>query len=125
MVMLSGLELKLWAKRASDFASSRLAATSATTGGWSVGAVGLVADWVARTHPAGTRIAAVFPDGPERYWDTVFSDEYCKLNGLSDVSPADRPDELAHPAAAVPQRWTRCTTVVDPRAPDYSVGARA
>jgi len=98
------------------WACRRLAATSATTGGWSVGAVGLVADWVARTHPEWTRIVAVFPDGPHRYWDTVFSDDYCKLNGLYDVTPADRPDELAHPAEAVPQRWTRCTTVIDPRA---------
>jgi len=97
------------------WACRRLAATAATTGGWSVGAVGLVADWVARTQPAWTRIAAVFPDGPHRYWDTVFSDEYCERNGLADVTPAERPDELAHPDAAVPGRWTRCTTVVDPR----------
>lgn len=97
------------------WACRRLAATSATTGGWSVGAVGLVADWVARTHPDGTRIAAVFPDGPQRYWDSVFSDEYCQQNGLADVTPTERPDELAHPAAAVPARWTRCTTIVDPR----------
>ena len=95
----------------------RLASTAATTGGWSVGAVGLVADWVARTQPEWIRVAAVFPDGPHRYWDTVFSDDYCKLNGLSDVTPADHPDELAHPAAAVPARWARCTTVIDPRGP--------
>jgi len=98
------------------WACRRLAATAATTGGWSVGAVGLVADWVARTSPVGTRIAAVFPDGPQRYWDTVFSDDYCKLNDLCDMTPSDRPDELAHPSAAVPERWTRCTTIVDPRA---------
>lgn len=97
------------------WACRRLAATSATTGGWSVGAVGLVADWVASTHPDGTRIAAVFPDGPHRYWDSVFSDDYCRQNGLDDVTPTERPDELPHPAAAVPARWTRCTTIVDPR----------
>ena len=90
-------------------------AGTATTGGWSVGAVGLVADWVARTHPVGTRIAAVFPDGPQRYWDTIFSDDYCLLNGLSDVTPTDQPTEVAHPSAAEPASWTRCATVVDPR----------
>lgn len=94
----------------------RLAATAGTTGGWSVGAVGLVADWVARTYPGGTRIAAVFPDGPQRYWDTIFSDEYCERNGLTGVEPQSRPDELTHPAEAVPHRWTRCANVIDPRA---------
>ncbi len=98
------------------WACRRLAAGTATTGGWSVGAVGLVADWVARTHPVGTRIAAVFPDGPQRYWDTIFSDDYCQLNGLADVTPAHLPDQLAHLADAVPASWTRCTRVIDPRA---------
>ncbi|MBB6569675.1 PLP-dependent cysteine synthase family protein [Kribbella sandramycini] len=94
----------------------RLAANAGTTGGWSVGAVGLVADWIARTAPSGTRIAAVFPDGPQRYWDTIFSDEYCDRHDLADGAPALDPDELAHPKAAVPSRWTRCATVIDPRA---------
>ena len=102
------------------WACRRLAAISATTGGWSVGAVSLVADWVARTQPQWTRIAAVFPDGKHRYWDTVFSDDYCKLNGLSDVTPANRPDELAHRSGAAAARWSRCATVVDAR-----VAARA
>lgn len=93
----------------------QLASKAGTTGGWSVGAVGVVADWTARVSPAGTRIVAVFPDGPQRYWDTVFSDEYCDRHGLTGVTPALEPDELAHPTAGVPHRWTRCTTVVDPR----------
>lgn len=97
------------------WACRRLASNAGTTGGWSVGAVALVADWVARTSPVGTRIAAVFPDGPQRYWNTVFSDDYCRQHDLDNIRPALRPDELPHPAAAVPQRWTRCATVIDPR----------
>jgi cysteine synthase len=97
------------------WACRRLASNAGTTGGWSVGSVALVADWVARTSAAGTRVAAVFPDGPQRYWDTVFSDEYCERHGLAGVRPAPEPDEIPHPAAAVPQRWTRCATVIDPR----------
>ncbi|QVI20120.1 pyridoxal-phosphate dependent enzyme [Nocardia tengchongensis] len=34
------------------------------------------------TRPAGTRIAAVFPDGPHRYFDTVYNDSYCAAHGL-------------------------------------------
>ncbi|WP_281197064.1 PLP-dependent cysteine synthase family protein [Microtetraspora niveoalba] len=91
-----------------------LAAGHYATGGWSAGAVALVADWVARTSPKGTAIVAVFPDGPWRYWNTVFDDEYCAANGLLGVVPADHPDEISHPAEREVTRWTRCATVVDP-----------
>jgi cysteine synthase A len=92
----------------------RLAASHYATGGWSVGAVALVAGWLARTRPAGTRIAAVFPDGPQRYLGTVYDDAYCAAHGLLGAGPADEPDEIGHPRAREVDRWTRCTTVVDP-----------
>jgi cysteine synthase A len=98
----------VWACRA-------LAASSYTSGGWSVGAVGLVAGWVARTQAPGTRVAAVFPDGPQRYFDTVYNDDYCRAHGLLGLRPAREPDPLEHPAQREVERWTRCTTVVDPR----------
>jgi S-sulfo-L-cysteine synthase (3-phospho-L-serine-dependent) len=99
----------VWACRA-------LAASNYTSGGWSVGAVALVAGWVARTHPPGTRIVAVFPDGPQRYFDTVYNDEYCRAHGLLDGRPATEPDVLAHPNDRDVERWTRCAAVIDPRA---------
>ncbi|NUR85176.1 MAG: PLP-dependent cysteine synthase family protein, partial [Nonomuraea sp.] len=88
--------------------SRRLAAGHHATGGWSVGAVALVASWLARTSPPRTRIVAVFPDGPERYFDTVFNDAYC-----SPVKPEPEPDEIADPSVEV-ERWTRCARVVAP-----------
>ncbi|GLX00937.1 PLP-dependent cysteine synthase family protein [Microtetraspora sp. NBRC 16547] len=91
-----------------------LAAAHYASGGWSAGAVALVADWVARTSPKGTAIVAVFPDGPWRYWNTVFDDDYCAANGLLDGAPAEHPDEISHPAEREVARWTRCSTVVDP-----------
>ncbi|MFC4950967.1 PLP-dependent cysteine synthase family protein [Pseudonocardia sp. GCM10023141] len=97
----------VWACRA-------LAASSYTSGGWSVGAVGLVAGWVARTHSRGTRIAAIFPDGPQRYFDTIYNDEYCRSRGLLDATPADEPDLLVHPTHREVDRWTRCGSVIDP-----------
>ena len=45
------------------WAARTMAATHYASGGWSVGAVALVAGWAARTLPADTTIAAVFPDG--------------------------------------------------------------
>lgn len=98
------------------WACRRLAALRYATGGWSVGAVALVASWLARALPGHTRIAAIFPDGPHRYFDTVFNDDYCAEHGLLGVPPATDPDEIAHPAERELTRWTRCATVLDPAA---------
>lgn len=91
-----------------------LAARHYVSGGWSTGAVALVADWAARTSPPGTAIVAIFPDGPWRYWNTVFDDDYCMANHLLEAAPAEHPDEICHPAEREVTRWTRCTAVIDP-----------
>ncbi|MEU2930798.1 PLP-dependent cysteine synthase family protein [Streptomyces sp. NPDC007251] len=84
------------------------------SGGWSVGAVALVGNWLARTQPEHIRIVAIFPDGVHRYWNTVYSDDYCREHGLLHCSPAADPDEIAHPGDYVVERWTRCTNVTVP-----------
>ncbi|MET9088087.1 PLP-dependent cysteine synthase family protein [Streptomyces sp. NPDC004237] len=83
-------------------------------GGWSVGAVALVANWLARTEPERTRIAAIFPDGVHRYWNTVYSDRFCRAHDLVRGHPAAEPDEIAHPGERTVERWTRCTDVTVP-----------
>lgn len=97
----------VWAARA-------LAATHHASGGWSVGAVALVAGWAARTMAADTSIAAVFPDGLQRYFDTIYNDDYCRGHGLLDQLPPHEPAVIDHPSQQVVQSWTRCATVVDP-----------
>ncbi|NUW39408.1 PLP-dependent cysteine synthase family protein [Nonomuraea rhodomycinica] len=92
------------------WACRTLAATHYTTGGWSVGAVTVVAAWLARTEPAGRRIAAVFPDGPARYYTTVYDDGYCAEHDLLGRPPAREPDRIGHPAEAEVTRWTRMVT---------------
>ncbi|WP_280268968.1 PLP-dependent cysteine synthase family protein [Nocardia wallacei] len=106
------------------WAARTLAATHHASGGWSVGAVALVAGWAAGTHDAETRIAAVFPDGPNRYFDTVYNDDYCAEHGLLDADPPIAPDTIAHPSDRVARSWTRCTTVVDPSVPAGVQGVR-
>ncbi|MFB6504724.1 PLP-dependent cysteine synthase family protein [Streptomyces sp. NPDC002466] len=98
----------VWAARA-------LARTWYATGGWSVGAVALVARWLARTSPAEQRIAAVFPDGPHRYVSTVFDDDYCRAHQLLGHEPPDDPDEITDPARTVVRRWSRCRAVARTR----------
>jgi cysteine synthase A len=97
------------------WACRRLARQHYASGGWSVGAVALVASWLARTEPEHTRIVAIFPDGVHRYWNTVYSDDYCRIHDLLGQRPADDPDEIAHPGERTVERWTCCASVT--RAP--------
>ncbi|MEU9087538.1 PLP-dependent cysteine synthase family protein [Streptomyces sp. NPDC048357] len=92
----------------------QLAGSHYATGGWSVGAVALVAGWLARSLPKDARIAAVFPDGPQRYLGTVYDDDYCAAHGLLDFPPAPEPDLIGRLDEKEVTRWTRCTAVVDP-----------
>ncbi|KQV24306.1 MULTISPECIES: PLP-dependent cysteine synthase family protein [unclassified Kitasatospora] len=96
------------------WACRQLASAHYATGGWSVGAVALVADWLARTLPEGTRIAAIFPDGPQRYLETVYDDEYCTTNNLLERPPAGHPQTIARLDEREVTGWTRCADVVDP-----------
>ena len=96
------------------WACRRLAASHYATGGWSVGAVAVVAGWLARTLPEDTRIAAVFPDGPQRYLGTVYDDDFCLAHGLLDAPPAHEPDVIGCVDEKEVTRWTRCAGVVDP-----------
>jgi cysteine synthase A len=96
------------------WACRTLAATHHASGGWSVGAVALAAGWVARTCAADVRVAAIFPDGPQRYFDTVYNDEYCAEHGLLDALPPVAPRTIDRPTAEVVDRWTRCAAVVYP-----------
>jgi cysteine synthase len=92
----------------------QLASSHYATGGWSVGAVALVAGWLARTMPSDTRIVTIFPDGPQRYLGTVFDDDYCAAHGLLDSPAAPEPEVISRVDEKEITRWTRCTTVVDP-----------
>ncbi|MFD6967964.1 PLP-dependent cysteine synthase family protein [Streptomyces sp. NPDC059979] len=92
----------------------QLAGSHYATGGWSVGAVALVAGWLARSLPQDARIAAVFPDGPQRYLGTVYDDGYCAAHGLLDSPPAPEPDLIGRLDEKEVTRWTRCAAVVDP-----------
>ncbi|MBF6328242.1 PLP-dependent cysteine synthase family protein [Nocardia transvalensis] len=102
------------------WACRTLAATHYASGGWSVGAAALVAGWAARVHEPDVRIATIFPDGPHRYFDTIYNDAYCREHGLLDADPPVEPDLLTHPGEREVTSWTRCTTVVDPHRRDLA-----
>ncbi|KAA5831334.1 PLP-dependent cysteine synthase family protein [Saccharopolyspora hirsuta] len=86
-------------------ACRRLAAGAFVTGGWSTGAVALVAAWCAE-ELGSDEVCGVFPDGPHRYWQTVFDDDYIAEHGL--VPEARKPSEVDSSG------WTRTRAVTDP-----------
>ncbi|MFH8611594.1 PLP-dependent cysteine synthase family protein [Streptomyces sp. NPDC018029] len=96
------------------WACRKLATSHYATGGWSVGAVALVAGWLARTLPRDARVVGVFPDGPQRYLETVYDDAYCAEHGLLGGPPAPEPDVVSSSGEKEVSRWTRCATVHDP-----------
>lgn len=96
------------------WACRTLASTHYASGGWSVGAVALVAGWAARHSDSETTVAAVFPDNPQRYFDTIYNDDYCRTHGLIDTAPPSEPATIEDPLAHTVTGWTRCTTVIDP-----------
>ncbi|MFJ1753296.1 pyridoxal-phosphate dependent enzyme [Kitasatospora sp. NPDC088134] len=98
-------------------ACRRLARSCFVSGGWSTGAVALVAAWAARA-PGGAAVATVFPDGPHRYLGTIYDDAYCRAHGLDPdrAHTAADPAEIPHPGAVEATGWTRCRTVADPLA---------
>ena len=100
------------------WACRTLAATHYTTGGWSVGAVSLVAGWYARTLTERTRIVAIFPDGPTRYYTSVFDNAYCAAHHLLDRPPADDPQLIHSPGQTEVRGWTRMPM----RSPGYPSG---
>ncbi|SEG69249.1 cysteine synthase A [Saccharopolyspora kobensis] len=86
-------------------ACRRLAAGSFVTGGWSTGAVALVAAWCA-AELGSAAVCGVFPDGPHRYWHTIYDDDYLAEHGL--VPAARRPSEVESAG------WTRTGAIEDP-----------
>lgn len=78
--------------------------------------VALVGRWAARTYSPGTRIAALFPDGPHRYLETVYNDAWCREHELLGQEPWVEPDEITEPDERVATGWTRCGQVRDPLA---------
>ncbi|MGW9213915.1 PLP-dependent cysteine synthase family protein [Embleya sp. NPDC055664] len=106
-------------------ACRRLARGSFVSGGWSTGAVALVAAWAARVHP-GTTVATIFPDGPHRYLGTVYDDAFCAAHGLDGAHVPTHPVEILDPGIVEVGGWARCRTVArTPGGPGPSAGEHA
>lgn len=88
----------------------RLAEGNFVTGGWSTGAVALVAAWCSRRLESDN-VAAIFPDGPHRYHQTLFDPGFRSRHGL--IPQQSGPSEPAEPGGGS-NRWNRSVRVTDP-----------
>jgi cysteine synthase A len=90
-----------------------LARRHGITGGWSTGAVSLVASWYADSTD-GT-ICTIFPDGPERYWETIYDDQYCSANNLLLDALPQQPRYVPEPMHTTVKHWSYANSVYVPR----------
>ena len=68
----------------------QLASSHYATGGWSVGAVALVAGWLARTLPEEHPDRGDLPRRSAALLGTVYDDDYCAAHGLLDATARAR-----------------------------------
>ncbi|ASU80848.1 pyridoxal-5'-phosphate-dependent protein subunit beta [Actinopolyspora erythraea] len=89
-----------------------LARGNFVTGGWSTGAVALASAWCA-AETGSDEVVGIFPDGPHRYWETIYDDEFGERNGLHGTRCARHPAERGTERSGA-ARWSRSREITDP-----------
>jgi cysteine synthase A len=96
-----------WAGDGESFNGCReLARREGIFGGGSSGAVYVVASWVAEQIEADRDVVAILPDRGDRYFETVYSDEFLAEHGLTGIEAAAQPATLRY-GVDVAERWSR------------------
>jgi cysteine synthase len=94
-----------WLNDEEAFASTlQLARDEKIFAGNSSGSVYAVARWVASQVAAGTKIVTIFPDRGDRYFDTIYSEEYRIAKGINSLRLPSDPQEVAHDT--IVQSWS-------------------
>lgn len=95
-----------WVSDGEAFNACReLARRTGIFAGGSSGAAYLVASWIARRLTARQRVVAIFPDRGDRYFATIYSDEFIADHGLSDKVAGDEPVAIRY-GIDVAERWS-------------------
>ncbi|PYT09299.1 MAG: pyridoxal-5-phosphate-dependent protein subunit beta [Acidobacteria bacterium] len=94
-----------WLAGAEAFAAAReLHASQALFMGPTSGAAYRVAKWWAAKHP-DAKVVTLFPDEGYRYQETVYNDQWLRLNGISLSGLATEPRLVSEPLSAGPE-WS-------------------
>jgi cysteine synthase len=86
-------------------ACRELAARTGIFAGGSSGAVYIAASWVASQLPADHHVVAILPDRGDRYYQTVYSEEYFEEHGLRGQEAGAAPVRIRY-GGEVAERWS-------------------
>jgi cysteine synthase A len=100
-----------------------LAARTGVFAGGSSGAVYVAASWVASNFPADHHVVAILPDRGDRYYQTVYSDEYFAEHGLAGEEAGAAPRRIRY-GVDVADRWSYAEVPHDGSVPYATPGAQ-
>lgn len=86
-------------------ACRELASREGIFGGGSSGAVYVAASWVAQGFAPEQHVVAILPDRGDRYFPTVYSDEFLVEHGLVGLEAGAEPKRIAY-GKEVAERWS-------------------
>ena len=98
-----------WLNDQEAFAATReLAVTEKIFAGNSSGSVYAVARWLSRTAAPEKKIVAIFPDRGDRYVQTIYNQEYCRAQELTEGCLPLAPQELTSGTPATNWSYLIC-----------------
>lgn len=104
-------------------ACRELARREGIFGGGSAGAAYLVASWVAEQLGEDRDVVVILPDRGDRYFETVYSDDYFAQHGLTGREAASRPETIRY-GVDVAESWSRAELPHDGLLPYYASEVR-
>ena len=107
-----------WVSDGEAFAACKeLARREGIFGGGSSGACYVAASWVAERCEAGRHVVTLLPDRGDRYFATIFNDDFLAAQGLMGEEAAAEPQEIPFGSAA--RSWSRSPLPRDGAVPYY------
>lgn len=104
-VDLSIIDEVHWLNDSEAFAGTwELASAEKIFAGNSSGSVYAVARWISQVTPADKKIVAIFPDRGDRYFNTLYNEEYLNAKGIHTLVLPKEPQEIS--SATIATSWS-------------------
>jgi cysteine synthase A len=99
-----------------------LARTAGVFAGGSSGAAYVVASWVAGQFPSDQNVVVIFPDRGDRYYASIYSDDFLRDNNIEEEIAGASPMEITY-GSEIARRWSFASLPHDGSVP-YHFGVR-
>jgi cysteine synthase A len=100
-----------------------LARRTGVFAGGSSGAVYVVASWIASLFPPDSHVVALLPDRGDRYYRSVYSDDFMREHGLLGAAAAESPRRIRY-GEEVAERWSYAEVPHDGSAAYHTPGSK-